>query len=116
MSQIIKVVTNSFTNFFKVTERVDIRRNQRAEIEDDERQCQEASRACMRLISEHLRDFIHESTNAKYEDWLHSCHPENCQRCVDHRFYVKNSDHRIIWNKIQERRHRLSLIIEPRFS
>ena len=47
-----------------------------------------------------------------YEDWIRECHPENTElrshgddenkknkyNGIDSRFYLKHSDHRIIWN------------------
>jgi len=89
------------------------------QVQEIKRQCQEAeeaTEACLHVIGEHLDEFIHKSSNAKYEDWLRSCHPENCRRSIDTRFYQKDSDHRIMWNTIQQRRRRLSLVVEPRLS
>jgi len=89
------------------------------QVQEIKRHCQEAEEAreaCLHVIGEHLDDFIHKSSNAKYEDWLRSCHPENCRRSIDNRFYQKDSDHRMMWNTIQQRRRRLSLVAEPRLS
>ncbi len=51
--------------------------------------------------------------NCGYEDWIKHCHPENVRRRssksiklgnsrkvtkIDERFYLKNSDHREVWN------------------
>jgi hypothetical protein len=46
--------------------------------------------------------------NCSYEDWIRKCHPENTSVKdidkkyhgyeIDHRFYLRDSDHRIIWN------------------
>lgn len=46
--------------------------------------------------------------HCSYEDWIRKCHPENTSVKdidkkyhgyeIDHRFYLRDSDHRIIWN------------------
>lgn len=80
-----------------------------------QRLCWEATEACLRAIITHLYDFIHDNCDASYEDWIKEVHPENCNgRKVDHRFYVKASDHRLIWNELMDRRNRKSLVVRPR--
>jgi len=76
-------------------------------MEEEERKamCREAVAACMHTIFEHLSDFQKERPDATYEEWIMKLHPDNAddQRnrdrgLIDHRFYVEESDHRIIWN------------------
>ena len=78
--------------------------------EEEERRamCAEAVAACRQTILEHMRSFLEEWPDATYEEWITQLHPDNAdthkQRCsnvepIDHRFYVEESDHRIIWNE-----------------
>lgn len=119
MSLMIKSLTDRFNQILLISNQIDMK-NQKIlhDEKEKERLCREATEACLTVISEHLYDFLCEgdNSNARYEDWLHECHPENCEGCVDHRFYVRESDHRILWNKMQERRHRVSLLVQPRTS
>ena len=115
MSLMIKSLTDRFNQILLISNQIDMK-NQKIlyDVKESERLCREATEECLAVISEHLYDFLSDNTNARYEDWLHECHPENCEGCVDHRFYVRESDHRMLWTKMQERRHRLSLLIQPR--
>ena len=57
--------------------------------------------ACLESIHEHCIDFLREKRGASYEEWIREFHPESVclsSGCLDHRFYVIDSDHRIIWN------------------
>lgn len=64
--------------------------------------------ACCKFIREHLENFVDQSPNATYEDWIKEIHPENTsmpeesssldELTVDYRFYVEGSVHRKIWN------------------
>ena len=106
------------------------------EKEDDtiQRICLEATMACLWNIIEHLFDFLeqnncNEHTNdaydksicrcshPQYKDWIRELHPENVNgKVVDHRFYVQESDHRMVWNEHMKMNDRMDLVIQPRFS
>ncbi len=44
-------------------------------------------------------------------------HPENLnKKGVDHRFYVLESEHRLVWNGQMEKSNRADLVIHPRRS
>lgn len=77
-------------------------------MEEEERRalCREAVAACMQTMLEHISDFLEERPDATYEEWIIKLHPDNADdhRCssvglIDQRFYVEESDHRIIWNE-----------------
>ena len=119
------------------------RRGCQVEQEEDEeeelkRLCRESSDICLRIIIEHLHDFIDNpswekcvpSRSPRYEDWIEELHPENVnivhdnakngqgkntltQKEVDRRFYDENSDHRIVWNDFMMKRNRMSLLVDP---
>jgi len=80
-------------------------------MEDEERKaiCREAVAACMQTILEHLSNFREERPDATYEEWIIKLHPDNADDkrrnnvgLIDHRFYVEESDHRIIWNETMD--------------
>lgn len=66
----------------------------------------ESLAACRAAIEEHLVEFLMRRPHASYEQWIQELHPENVSpggifddlQEVDSRFYVKESDHRILWN------------------
>ena len=68
--------------------------------------CREAQAACLETIINHLTEFLERRPDAVYEDWIAELHPDNLDLekggDIDHRFYVKESDHRIIWNSSME--------------
>ena len=90
--------------------------------------------ACLWNIIEHLFDFLeqnncNEHTNdaydksicrcshPQYKDWIRELHPENVNgKVVDHRFYVQESDHRMVWNEHMKMNDRMDLVIQPRRS
>jgi hypothetical protein len=79
--------------------------------------CREATEACLREIISHLYNFLQDCDNcdAKYEDWIKDVHPENVDGSrVDHRFYIKDSEHLGIWNALMETLDRESKIVSPR--
>ena len=109
------------------------------EEEDDiQRICREATMACLWNIIEHLFDFVEQNDNCKrntrgsnyetsqsptschpqYEDWISDLHPENVNgnHVVDHRFYVRESEHRMVWNEQMMMNDRMDLVIHPRRS
>jgi hypothetical protein len=103
-----------------ISKKLDQRSEQKKRAEDKEidRICREATEACLRAIITHLYTFIQDCDNcdALFEDWLHEVHPENCNGlAVDHRFYVEESDHRLIWNELMERRNQFSKVVRPQY-
>lgn len=66
------------------------------------RMCRKAIATCLEFIHEHCNEFIKtKGGDASYEAWIQEFHPEcigSKSGCLDHRFYVRDSDHRIIWN------------------
>lgn len=78
----------------------------------DEQEAREMMRvagaACTEAIESHLESFLAMNPNATYEEWISDLHPENLHegkllegmgKELDHRFYVAESDHRLLWNK-----------------
>lgn len=60
---------------------------------------------CMDAIRVHLRSFLEEEPDGMYEDWIAELHPDNYneeKQTVDARFYVQDSDHRLLWNQQHE--------------
>mmetsp|Transcript_30024 Transcript_30024/g.45535 ORF Transcript_30024/g.45535 Transcript_30024/m.45535 type:complete len:326 (-) Transcript_30024:265-1242(-) len=67
----------------------------------------EAEAACTQAMKDHLLEFVQKHPKASYEEWIGELHPENLHdgrlldlpsKELDHRFYVKESDHRKMWN------------------
>lgn len=73
------------------------------------REAEARSRA---IIIHHLHEFLVKFPLATYEEWISDLHPDNVtptkknvgqkEHAIDHRFYVVDSDHRIIWNGLME--------------
>jgi len=73
----------------------------------------ESQEQCMREITEHLKLHIFTMTDSdpqsvpryEYKDWIEALHPDNVnylrsgRSIIDHRFYIKDSHHRILWNE-----------------
>lgn len=67
----------------------------------------EAISACQAEIESHLEAFLEAHPDATYENWIQDLHPDNVVEGkllpdfveVDHRFYVEESDHRLLWNE-----------------
>jgi hypothetical protein len=76
--------------------------------EEQERKdlCRQAEQACLLAVKEHLQSFLQEKRDdAAYEEWIGELHPDNIYikddgsgTIVDPRFYIQDSDHRILWN------------------
>jgi len=72
-----------------------------------ENMTREAEEACLNVCRLHLQEFLKEKPDGTYEDWLRALHPENDYEGkllegfseLDHRFYVKESDHLKMWNE-----------------
>jgi len=79
--------------------------NEISEEEERKALCREAVASCMQTILEHLSEFLGERPDATYEEWIEELHPDNTDDqahsnvgFIDHRFYVDESHHRIVWN------------------
>mmetsp|Transcript_15985 Transcript_15985/g.20288 ORF Transcript_15985/g.20288 Transcript_15985/m.20288 type:complete len:139 (+) Transcript_15985:125-541(+) len=72
------------------------------EEEERKRLCREAAALCLKEIHDHCITYLKEHPNdGSYEEWIRLCHPDNVEETnnqIDHRFYVEDADHRIIWN------------------
>lgn len=73
----------------------------------DEAMMRDANELMLNITREHLEGFLREHPSAAYEDWIRNMHPEAVEEGesdekssgeIDHRYYVEDSDHRIIWN------------------
>ena len=76
-----------------------------SEESDRKKLCREAQAASLQIILDHLAQFLETRPDGKYEDWIAELHPDNLDMAkgdIDHRFYVKESDHRMIWNSCME--------------
>lgn len=77
--------------------------NEEQEAEAERRQLVKRVREeCMDALRTHLVSFLQETPEGRcYEDWIAEVHPENVNDDdqVDARFYVQDSDHRILWNE-----------------
>ena len=79
----------------------------------------EAEQACMQTMVDHLNEFLQQKPDGTYEEWIQDLHPENVHdgkllsdldKEVDLRFYVEESDHRLLWN---ERHQNMPLRLIP---
>ena len=63
-------------------------------------EAREAKRACLEVVEAHLRRWLKEPAGDRtYEAWVRALHPENASKdAIDHRFYVEDSEHRLLWN------------------
>jgi len=70
--------------------------------------CRHAMELCLKEMRDHLLEFLSERPLASYEEWISELHPDNINGrseglthtpLIDHRFYVADSDHRILWNE-----------------
>ncbi len=74
-------------------------------VEEQERRwlVRESQTECMKEIIAHLGKFLNENPDALYEEWIAALHPENAEYVdpnqIDHRFYLEDSDHRLLWNE-----------------
>lgn len=84
-------------------------------VQEQQRQelVREAEARCRATIIHHLHEFLVKFPLATYEEWISDLHPDNVtptkqkqvqekEEEIDHRFYVVDSDHRIIWNGLME--------------
>eukprot|EP00622_Pseudochattonella_farcimen_P001798 FR736584.1.p1 GENE.FR736584.1~~FR736584.1.p1 ORF type:complete len:180 (+),score=0.27 FR736584.1:35-541(+) len=114
---------NSFTSlleFFKTNSNGSIPELNDKELTPDSGLCPEvkmikedAYRQCINITEDHLDKFlalnqlqpIFFPAPSTYEEWIADLHPENTRSKrgdptdkLDHRFYLPESDHRILWN------------------
>lgn len=55
---------------------------------------------CLDALRTHLVSFLQENPEGRYEEWIAEVHPDNVvNEQVDARFFVHDSDHRIMWNE-----------------
>jgi len=80
----------------------------------DLEQAREASRAaCLAEIAAHLDMFAQRQPFASYEEWIAELHPESARKgdkawgapVIDARYYLDESDHRVLWNTKVEALH-----------
>ncbi len=70
----------------------------------------EAEELTIKVITDHLSEFLTSSPAGTYEEWIQDLHPENANQGqllsdiqqIDERFYVLESDHRKLWNEAIE--------------
>ena len=83
--------------------------NQEIKEESDRKELvRQAADQCMQEMKNHLHDFLESHKYATYEDWIRDLHPDNVHTGqlledfshIDPRFYVTDSDHRIMWNEM----------------
>ena len=75
----------------------------------DEQEKEESRQACIDIFRDHLTAFLPAHPVATYEEWISDLHPENTRPKreqegssgdrLDHRFYLRDSDHLIMWNQ-----------------
>ena len=73
------------------------------EREASEAMVQDAAQMMLEINRRHLEEFLITYPLSTYEQWIGKLHPENMNgdgRSIDHRFYVEDSDHRILWNEM----------------
>lgn len=71
----------------------------------------EAEELTLKIITDHLDEFLVENPLGTYEEWIQDLHPENANQGkllsdiqqIDERFYVFESDHRKLWNDAVEK-------------
>jgi len=89
-------------------EQFNSRMKEEAERQEIRRESQELT---LKVIIDHLNNFLLENVMGTYEEWIQDFHPENANQGqllsdiqqIDERFYVMESDHRRLWNEAIER-------------
>lgn len=72
----------------------------------------EAEQLGLKVIQDHLDEFLILHPKATYEEWIQDLHPENANQGrlltdiqeIDARFYVFESDHRRLWNQAMDQK------------
>jgi hypothetical protein len=82
------------------------RRRNRLLEEEAEAMVRESAKMTLEIDQQHLQEFLAKHQNSgnavSYERWIGELHPDNVLPDgggIDHRFYVEDSDHRIMWNE-----------------
>lgn len=73
----------------------------------------------MEEIITHLESYLRDHPNGCYEDWISALHPDNMTENgnIDHRFYVEDSDHRLLWNEyMKEELDSIERIVDSRIT
>ena len=71
------------------------------EREESEAMVEEAAILMLEINRQHLQEFLQTNPQATYEEWIQDLHPDNVyEEGIDHRFYVHDSDHRLLWNEL----------------
>jgi hypothetical protein len=89
-------------------EQFNSRMKEEAERQEIRRESQELT---LKVIIDHLNNFLLENSMGTYEEWIQDFHPENANQGqllsdiqqIDERFYVMESDHRRLWNEAIEK-------------
>jgi hypothetical protein len=86
--------------------------------EESERQGirREAEVLMLKVVTDHLEEFLTKNPSGTYEEWIQDLHPENANQGllfsdiqqIDERFYVQESDHRRLWNEAIEEQQQQS--------
>lgn len=71
----------------------------------------ESEQLTLKVITDHLNEFLTENPLGTFEEWIEDLHPENANQGellrdiqqIDERFYVMESDHRRLWNEAIEK-------------
>jgi len=89
-------------------EKLNMRMKEEVERQEVRREAEELT---IKVIVDHLDEFLQEHPSGTYEEWIQDLHPENANQGllfsdiqqIDERFYVMESDHRKLWNEYVER-------------
>ena len=92
-------------------EKLNSRMKEEAERQEIRREAEELT---LKVITDHLGEFLAENPLGTYEEWIQDLHPENANQGkllsdiqqIDERFYVMESDHRKIWNDAIEKQEK----------
>jgi hypothetical protein len=85
----------------EIADYMEVINTENEEEQERKRQCREATALCLKEVHDHCITYLEEHPqDGSYENWIRACHPDNVDldAVIDHRFYVQDSDHRIIWN------------------
>ena len=92
--------------------------NQELVDDQDRRQMvRESLSQCMKEIQTHLDGFLISNPRASYEEWIAVLHPDNVndEEEIDHRFYVQESDHLLLWNQYMSELDCTDRIVKAKF-
>lgn len=89
------------------------------EREASEAMVTEAAHMMLEINRQHLDEFLIKNPHTSYENWISDLHPDNVVPnqletiIIDHRFYVEDSDHRLLWNKTMNDNDREERMLVP---